>query len=521
MTTTKRFAIASFVLLLAPCVAFAQSKSDDVCRQSESAEDCFRRGLALARESVGDETASGHSERVHALERRAQGILRSACSAGSGNACYFAGRMVAAPQEWPLDVTITGPGSAESVMNATLTEAVKLFRKGCYSAKPSAGACNALGDSYSYGLGETVQLDSAIKFYEKGCTLGGAEGACTRWAALLEGHYEMGPARKLLAYDLVQRGCRAGSPTGCTNVAYTKDTALYARTNSEIQTPENQRQGELIARLYREQCKNGIEIACNNVGALFANGRYGIPRGLSAAQRSDSTLYYYRLACNGIPLRISGRDTTRSLGVGYASKNLGDRELYKSPPDTAAAVAENRKGCLLLDQPACAELALQEYMIHHDSADVSLLRAVTVCNEGRGVGCNYAGWLLRQPAFDNPSESLVYFRKACDLDYAWSCQRLGDLESTLGARAKYHRRACDLNEGYGCRGLAVILENSFSQPDRALIFYVKGCDDGFAMSCWDAKRLHRERHDEVQEGMDRAKACRIDRSYCKKKDGTA
>ena len=199
MKIAKRIAIASFAFVCAPCVAFSQRKSDDVCRQSESAEDCFKRGLALARESVSDESATGHSERVHALESKAQSILRSACTAGSGAACYFAGRMVAAPQEWPLDVTITGPGSAESVMNATLTEAVKLFRKGCYSTQPSAGACNALGDSYSYGLGETVQLDSAIKFYEKGCTLGGAEGACTRWAALLEGHYEMGPARRLLA----------------------------------------------------------------------------------------------------------------------------------------------------------------------------------------------------------------------------------------------------------------------------------------------------------------------------------
>jgi len=366
-----------------------------------------------------------------------------------------------------------------------------------------------------------MQNDSAIKFYEKGCNLGGAEGACTRWAALLDEHYEMGPARKLLAYDLVQKGCRAGSPTGCTNVAYVKDTGLYGRPNSEVQTRENQKQGEVIARLYREECKNGIEIACNNVGALFAHGRYGTPRGLTPAQRTDSMLYYYRLACNGIPLRVAGRDTTRSLGVGWACKNLGDFALSASPPDTAAAVVEYRKGCLLFDEPACAELALREYMIHRDSADVSLLRMVTVCNEGRAVGCNYAGWLLRQKAFDNPEESIKYFRKACDLDYAWSCQRLGDLESTLGLRAKYHRRACDLKEGYGCRGLAVILENSFSEPDRALIFYEKGCDDGFAMSCWDAKRLHRARHDEVQEGMDRAKACRIDRSYCKKKDGAA
>src|SRR6185436_278958 len=105
---------------------------------------------------------------------------------------------------------------------------------------------------------------------------------------------------------------------------------------------------------------NGIEIACNNVGALFANGRYGIPRGLSAEQRRDSSIYYYKLACNGIPLRVEGSDTTKSLGVGFACRNLGHIALYSRPADTAAAIVQYRKGCLLFDRNACAELALQE-----------------------------------------------------------------------------------------------------------------------------------------------------------------
>jgi TPR repeat protein len=432
--------------------------------------------------------------------------------------------MIAAPQEWPLDRTATGAGAVDSAIVASLTEAAKLFRRGCYAeSRPSAAGCNSLGDAYMYGLGEKIQVDSAIKFYEKGCNLGGAEAACTRWSFLLESHPELGPERRRLAYDLVQKGCRAGSPTGCTNAAYVKDTALTHLSNAELEKPENQAQGQLIARLYRQQCKNGIEIACNNVGALFANGRYGIPRGLTAAQRRDSSIYYYKLACNGIPLRVVGRDTTRSLGVGYACRNLGDIALYSSPPDTAAAIVQYRKGCLLLERNACAELALQEYMVHHDSAVISLLRAVTACNEGLALGCNYAGWLLREPAFeDRKAESLAYFRRACDLGYGWSCKRLGDFESTIGTRSKYYRRACDLNEGWGCRGLGSILQQSFSQTDRALIFYGKSCDDGVAIGCWDAKQIYRDRHDELNEGLYRAKACRLDpNAYCKKKDSSS
>jgi TPR repeat protein len=514
--------VAIVALMLAARAATAQNGEPSTCKQSESVEDCFRRGLALAQQSASDENAVGHNERVHAIESRALSILRSACTAGHGGACYFAGRMIAAPQEWPLDKSVTGTGPADSAITASLKDAATLFRRGCYAEpRPNAAACNALGDAHMYGLGEKVQVDSAIKFYEKGCKLGGAEAACTRWSFLLDSHQELGPERRFLAYELVQKGCNAGSPTGCANVAFVKDTALSHLSDAEVATPENQAQGQLVARLYRQECRNGIEIACNNVGALFANGRYGIPRGLTAAQRLDSSIYYYKLACNGIPLRIVGRDTTRSLGVGYACRNLGDIALYSRPPDTAAAIVQYRKGCLLFERAACAELALQEYMLHHDSADVSLLRAVTVCNEGLGVGCNYAGWLLRQPVFDRPVESLVYFRKACDLNYSWSCYRLGDIETSVGTRAKYHRRACDLGDSYGCHGLGVLLEKNFSQPDRALTFYQKSCDDGYAVGCWDAKRLYRAHNDEVNEGLSRARACRLDPSYCKKKDGSA
>jgi uncharacterized protein len=522
--TVAGFVAATLLgLFLIPAAGQAQSAEASGCRRSESSEDCFRRGLALAQEAVGDEAAAGHTQHVHALESKALSVLRSACAAGNGGACYFAGRMVAAPQELPLDQNVIGTTSGDSSLTASLTDAARLFRSGCNSStRPNAAACNALGDSYMYGLGEKIQPDSAIKFYEKGCKLGGAEAACTRWAFLLEGHPELGPERRALAYQLIQKGCNAGSPTGCSNVAFVKDTALASVEESQRGTAAYEQQGQVIARMYRQECRNGIEIACNNVGALFANGRYGIPHGLSDAQRVDSARAYYKLACEGILLRVVGRDTTRSLGVGFACKNLGDLHLYENPPDTAAAIIEYRKGCLLFERQACAELALKEYMLHHDSAQVSLLRAVTACNEGLGAGCNYAGWLLREPAFvGRQDESLVYFRRACDLNYAWACQRLGELESTVGRRAKYHRRACDLREGYGCRGLAVILEKSFAQTNRAIVFYEKACDDGLVTGCWDAKRIHRALGDEASEGLDRAKACRLDKTYCKKKDGAA
>ena len=157
-------------------------------------------------------------------------------------------------------------------------------------------------------------------------------------------------------------------------------------------------------------------------------------------------------------------------------------------------------------------------MLHHDSADVALLRAVTACNEGLGAGCNYAGWLLREPAFGQPAQSLVYFRRACDLNYAWSCFRLGELETTTSRRAKYYRRACELRESYGCNGLAVLLESTFAQPERAVVFYERACSDGMAKACWAAKGIRRARDDLLNEGLDRSRACALDPQYCKKRD---
>src|SRR5258706_9375055 len=168
VTLAGFIAVALLGFLFVPGTVHAQSAESSGCRRSESSEDCFRRGLALAQEAVSDEAAAGHTQHVHALESKALTVLRSACAVGNGGACYFAGRMVAAPQELPLDQNVSGTASGDSALKASLLDAAKLFRSGCYSSgRPNAGACNALGDSYMYGLGENVQPDSAIKFYEK------------------------------------------------------------------------------------------------------------------------------------------------------------------------------------------------------------------------------------------------------------------------------------------------------------------------------------------------------------------
>ena len=520
---------ATFVLLgafgvggfLSVPLATAQGPAGALdCRLS--AETCFKKGLQLAESAGVERKRAATTRKADALESQALSLFREACARQEGDACYFAGRLVATPREWPLDRTATGVGPADSAITSSLAEAARLFRKGCYGkTHPSAAACTALGDGYTFGIGQPIQLDSAFKVLERGCTLN-YEIACFRRAARLDPHPEYGPERRTLAYNLAQKACAGGSPTGCLNVAYVIDTALARLPEAQQHTEAFQQRAKTVTRLYRESCRQWMAIACSNIGALFDNGRYGIPAGLTTAQRLDSARHYYRLACDGVPLRIAGRDTARALGHGYACWNLGNLAISAVPPDTAAALVEYRKGCLLFERLACAELALKEYMLHHDSADVALLRSVTACNEGLGAGCNYAGWLLREPAFGQTTQSLgqslVYFRRACDLNYAWSCYRLGELETTPSRRAKYYRRACELVEAYGCNGLASLLETTFAQPDRAVVFYERACTEGMARACWAAKGIRRARDDLLNEGLDRTRACGLDPQYCKKPD---
>jgi TPR repeat protein len=513
-------AIIGALLCVAARIDAQARPGQQACRAGESSEACFRRGLELAEEAGIARRDAEKKHTADVLDSNALSLFQSACARDEADACYFAGRLVATPRERTLDPNVIRFEQADSIIAMSQVEAARLFRRGCYVPRaPSAAACNALGDSYTYGNGEPIQLDSAIKLYERGCNFHSAS-ACYRWGKHLEEHPELGPGRRFLAYQLAERACSGGSPYGCVNAAFVIDTALYRVPDAQLNTPAARRKADTILQHDRDGCSKWIAVACNNIGALFSHGRYGVPSGLSAAQRMDSVRYYYQLACDGVPIRIAGSDTTRSPGHGIACKNLGDLSLTDVHPDTAAAIVQYRKGCLLLEQRACAELALKEYMIHHDSADVALLRTVTVCNEGIAVGCNYAGWLLRQTAFQGRvEESKVYTRRACDLEYAWSCYQLGDLEKTPSIKAKFHRRACDLHEGWGCFSLALILEKNFSQQDPAMTFYERACEEGLATGCWEGKRLRRALGDILHEGLDRAHACRLEpKQYCKKPD---
>ena len=108
------------------------------------------------------------------------------------------------------------------------------------------------------------------------------------------------------------------------------------------------------------------------------------PTGLSSAQRLDSARYYYKLACDGVPIDTVGPTRRERWVMGLPAGILATLRFRQVLPDTALRWSST-KGVSSVRALACAELALKEYMFHHDSAEVALLRSVTVCNEGLGA----------------------------------------------------------------------------------------------------------------------------------------
>lgn len=508
--------LATATILSPAAVASAQSSRPRGCASSEDADACYRRGLQLAIESLRSrresEETTGKSAgdrdalwtRAESLSKDALALLNSACSRGVGDSCYFAGKVTAT----------LGKPSNFGDMWPSFQNAVDMFRKGCVlNKKQSGAACNSLADSYKNGIGVAIQPDSALVYAREGCELGDAT-ACYRWGSWVGDSREFGVERAIPAVKISTVACANFSPTGCMNLAFHEDTAL--NTPGRDTSAAARREIDRIVAMYRRGCGLGIATACSNIGGIFDRGRYPVPASMSVAQRDDSAHLYWTMGCNGGP---------NWQGAASACTILGNEAIRRhTSADTANAIGYYRQACvLLIDRDACAKLGLNEYLSKAKDIPpfLALHRVVTSCVQGSAEGCNYAGWFFQQDRFRDQEQSLLYFRRACGMDYAWSCYRLSDIETDLSRKTKYARRACQLQEERGCLGLAGLLEEKLHFPQQALTYFAKACDLGNGGGCWSAKRMSRARGDELSEGFFRARACSYDATYCKKSDKKA
>lgn len=453
-------------------------------------------------------TLAPGSNAAHVLQ-----LLRTACWREHGDACYIAGRLTMA---W-------GASSPESLLPA-LDSAAALFRHGCGQAtRPSAAACNELAELFYYRTGGTDQRDSAMVYYARGCRLGNST-ACFRWGARLIEYPELGRVGAQRELAAVRAACVAGSTGGCVAEQYTLDTLLSHMPDSLHSSAAFRSMAQRSLELARAGCANGNSVACTNLGAAFGAGQYAVP------QNRDSAIHYYGLACSGQNVRVSGTGRSTSavhvLGYGPACRILG-QELRTSiaDPTVAADSADSAyaRGCDItyMYTDACGSLALLRFQRAGDRAArrAAYVLAMAACLGSDAVSCRYAGWMLLPQQLDDPAQALSYLHRACQMNDAWSCHLAGLNERTGIDSVKSLRRACDLQETTSCLALALFVRQRYGFEAQADTLELRACDLDNALGCWRAMLRYRSLDGadaEMREGVYRAKACRLDRTYCKK-----
>jgi TPR repeat protein len=502
-----RLLLPAAIALCAPDTRAQAMGLSGTCPRATSADACYQKGLELANEALSppvDEPGV----------RKALEVLLGACERDVGDACYVAGRIAAADTAG-LGGTAPGDTAAQRVARAARDSvygrAAVLFAHGCYATdRASAAACNALGFTSSYAP-EATRPDSALDHLERGCKLGNPT-ACVRASLLMDDWPAgMGPASTRPA-ELAERACTAGSPGGCMELA--RRTSARLAQAPRRATRAFRAEGQTVRAHLRDACAHGLPPACTQLGATF------LPGDPVFSAHADSAAFYLEMACSGAG-GLWGNKPPR-LGDGVACGYRGEMLLAGEPDPAAVAGALDwfRRGCELVESESCAELAHIGTHYQQIALPLAQLRAVTACNEDSGYGCWVAGWLYGHEGVGDTVRVRQYFQRACALDYGFGCADLGLLLAEQGATAdafKYLRHACALRDGAGCRMYGDQL-SWMGTPERTPIFMVRGCALGDAEACWRAMEQARESQDPVREGEYRSRACRLNRTYCKRPD---
>lgn len=484
------------------------------CRTGESGSQCFRRALDVAEVAFANESAprratttTGQSQRR--LQGDALSLLLDACRLKEAEACFFAGTVVATPDS----------GGTDASIEAKLNDAFKLFREGCDApSNPSAGACNGLGEAYQFGYGTGGQpsFDSAYVAYRRGCALG-SPTACAYQGRLSDGRAELGTGSMAAGMSLVEKGCRGGSPYGCSSIFYFFQDSLRRVPASLRNTPQFRADVKKANTGVRVACNAGLWVACNNVGATFDSPLFRQPN-------IDSALFYYRGACDAVSVVLPGIGTV-SLGEGWSCKNLGERAADAELPDTSKAMAYLEQGCRLLESEACVRLASVGYASHTLPPHLALLRAVEACDEQYARGCSQASWFLTQNELQDVAAAIRFGGQACDANIGWGCNNAGIAAAKsdrVAVAIKYYRRGCDLQYVYGCSNLGHLLNSTLQFSAGARVYLERACDllssasvadqVNLADACWQAAQFAAKRGDGVNEGRYRSLACSYDKA---------
>lgn len=234
------------------------------------------------------------------------------------------------------------------------------------------------------------------------------------------------------------------------------------------------------AAVYDKACSLGSMHGCRNLGLLYAGGT-GVDK------NPARSIALYRQACaGGLKMACGDEGWALLFGVGTAV-------------DDALAVKRLKAGCDADYSNACINLGWA-----YENGRASSVNGVAAaqyyrraCELDNMQGCGNLGLLFgdgRAGAPKNVEEAIRLHRKACDGNWARSCDDLARLMTPSAETLALYDRACQKGYGDGCVNAGYAREVASGTPrdyDRAAVDYQKGCDLGSLVGCRNLSLAYR------------------------------
>lgn len=428
-----------------------------------------------------------HGKGVAADAAGAIGAYRTACDAGNGVACQWAGDLLLAGSGGAADprgaLTLWEKGcelgDGRSCVHAgrlhwqgddaagiaqAQARGYELFHQGCL--RNDTFACEWGGVVLKDGTDGTgvAKPDTALLYFEHQCSLGGGAGCGFAGDLHRDGKLSTGVdvARAVELYDL---GCGAVEPTahGCRQVAH------YRREGTDV--PKDllavARALTVACRVEGETCMDA-DAALKEAGAgaddqaaLRAAIEEGCGRGLEVACASYALLQRH----GGHAVAKDLKDSARRLGASCERGYLHGCFLWAAVYEYGLGIAPDK-----------------------EQAKAVYKRA---CDGGYHEGCFGLSNLLAGEGAD--ADAMRVWYQSCEAGHASSCNSLGFYYYTakgvrwdIAEATRLYEKGCELGDAVACSNVAEMYEYGITRErdaGKAYALYQKACEMGFQGAC--------------------------------------
>lgn len=187
------------------------------------------------------------------------------------------------------------------------------------------------------------------------------------------------------------------------------------------------------------------------------------------------------------------------------------RDGRGGPRDVKRAAELFEIGCRGEVVSSCVNLGLALYegkgVKEDDERAVELFRSTCEADPPQARACEAMGRAYKEGKgveAEDLERAEALFTKACDLDFASGCVKLGslhaetkrgtraELQERLSAAAASYERACKIDARFGCYELATFhAEEKHPEPDpeKAAFYYQKTCNIDPTRGCFEAAEL--------------------------------